>query len=235
MEKAAELKRAEIKKEIPAETGTTLLQDNDKDLPDSAIDALSAVSPETACGTTASMGIVLKPKEFQKIMLIRAGKGEKAQDLEDKGLVFPKVDDVDEMEMPSSSFLPPSLASMLLPLMAGRSALGPYSSTRIVMIKGSPKKTESSHNDKDLRKISAAYNGYRQSLMDMVATAQDKLPLAAPADESVAKLASANPSEVFTPLTFSYLKEAHQPPSEELPKSASVRGFFPHKTREEGS
>jgi hypothetical protein len=211
--KSAADKLSEITKEIPADVAVPLLEKSDEDLPESAIQALSAVPEEKALGTTAAMGIVLKPKEFQRITLIRLGKSDLANELAAANRVFPRVEEVSSCPCGggSSGFMP-SLARMLMPLLAGRSALAPFASTRVVVTKNEGEEAPSSLNTEELRKMSAAYNGYRQELMNMVATAQDVLPSAAPKDESVLKLASAPPEQLFTDLTVAYLKEAHLPP-----------------------
>ena len=207
--KSAADKKAEIKKEVPADAAVTLLEKSDKDLPEEALRALSAVPEGKALGTTAAMGIVLKPKEFQRITLLRLGKRHLADELDAENKVFPRVSEA--LDLAGGSFLP-ALAKLLLPLLEERSAFGPFSSTRVVLSHNCGASEPASHSSEELRKISAAYNGYRQALMDMVATTQDVLHTAAPADSAVAKLASAPPEEVFTPLTFAYLKEAHLPP-----------------------
>lgn len=201
-------KKAELKKEIPADVAVPLLEKSDKDLPEDAIRALSSVSEGKALGTTSAMGIVLKPKEFQRITLIRLGKKNLADKLECEGKVFPKVEEATDLE--GAGFLP-ALAKLLMPLLESRSAFGPFTTTRIVLSKNNDDTEPTSHSSPELRKIGAAYNGYRQALMDMVATTQDVLPSAAPADATVAKLASAPVEEVFTHVTFAYFKEAHMP------------------------
>ena len=211
--KAASDKLSEISKEIPADVAVPLLEKSEEDLPEKTIQALSAVPKEKALGTTAAMGIVLKPKEFQRITLLRLGKKDMADQLAAANRVFPRVEEVSPCgcEDGGSSFLP-ALAKMLLPLMADRSALAPFSSTRVVVLKKPAAEPPTSLNTDELRKMSAAYNGYRQELMDMVASAQDVLPSAAPADAEVQKIAAALPEQLFTDLTVAYLKEAHLPP-----------------------
>ena len=228
--KDASDKKAEIKKEIPADAAVTLLEKSDKDLPESALQALSAVPEGKALGTTSAMGIVLKPKEFQRITLLRLGKKPLADKLDSENKVFPRVEE--SSALGGEGFLP-ALAKVLLPLLAGRSALGPFSSTRVVLSQSNDTKEPTSHSSEELRKISAAYNGYRQALMDMVATTQDVLPTAAPADGEVAKLAAASIDEVFTPSVFAYLKEAHRPPiAEKAQEVISLSNHTASVTRE---
>jgi hypothetical protein len=207
--KSAAEKRSEIDKDIPADAAVPLLEKSDEDLPEEVLHALSAVPEGKALGTTAALGIVLKPREFQRITLLRLGKKSMADELDAENRVFSSSEDATDIV--GGGFLP-ALARVLLPFLTGRSALGPYVSARAVLAHNVEHKPPTSHSSEELRKIGSAYNGYRQSLMDMVASSQDVLPLAAPRDAGVAKLAAAPVEDVFTPLTFSYLKEAHMPP-----------------------
>lgn len=226
--KVAEEKQSEIKKEISADVAVPLLEKSEEDLPRDVLNALGAVPEEQALSSTSAMGIVLKPKEFQRIVLVRHGHGGLADQLEYANKVFPRVDEVTPCGCGSGGALP-SILKMLLPFLASRSALAPYASTRVIIAKRADKEPPSSLSTKELRKISAAYNGYRQQLMKMAATAQDVLSSAVPADEEVQKLASAPPEELFTDLTVAYLTNAYLPevePSTAQEKAASVKREF---------
>jgi hypothetical protein len=235
--KGAEDKQGEIEKEVPADKAVPLLSKNDKDIPEWAIKALSAVPESKALGTTASMGIVLKPKEFQRITLIRLGKKDMADELAAANKVFPQVEDTEAKELLHTDFLP-ALARKLLSLLDDRSALGPFIEKRVIIQSKNDDEPPTSHSTEELRKIGAAYNGYRQALMEMVATAQDLLPKAAPANEEVLKLASVSAEQIFTPLSFNYLRNAFPAPfavsREEVvqptnPSVASVQRGYPSR------
>jgi hypothetical protein len=229
--KGAEDKQGEIKKDvIPSQfagKAVPLLTKSEKDLPESAIKALASVPEEKALGTTASMGIVLKPKEFQRITLIRMGKKDLSDELAAANKVFPKTEDSCPCSLGTSSFMP-SLARLLMPLLQGRSGLGPFVEKRVIISEKGKDEPPTSHSSEDLRKIGAAYNGYRTALMEMVASAQDMLPKAAPADDGVAKLASAPADEVFTPLSFSYLSNAYL---DEVPFADTAPGVVEPSTQ----
>ena len=209
--KGAGLKKGEIDKEVNPDwfggKGVPLLARNEQDIPEWAIRALATVSEAKALGTTGSMGIVLRPREFQQITLIRMGKGDLSHELAAANKVFPKAEEIAPMSLGAEDFSP-ALARILMPLLQERSALGPILEQRIIILSDKGNKPATSHSAKELRKIGAAYNGYRQALMDMVATAQDLLPLASPSDVEVCKLATAPIESVFSPLSFSYLQEA---------------------------
>lgn len=221
-------KSGEISKSIPAQSAVPLLEQSDPDIPPHLMDALCGVPIEKSLSTTASMGVVLKPEEFQRILLVRLGKADMANELAAAGKVFPAVEERQDVKLSPDSFSA-ALASLLLPLLAVRSALAPYVETRVSLAVPREKKTSTSHSSELLRKIGAAYNGYRHSLMSMAATAQDLLPTAAPSDESVRKLASASPESVFTDTTHAYLSGAFLPAVCESVDSsaASVRGAMP--------
>src|SRR3972149_2913115 len=69
-------------------------------------------------------------------------------------------------------------------------------------------KTASSHSSELRRKIGAAYNGYRSQLMEYVANTQECAKKLASTSEGFCKLAEADPEEVFTPLSYCYLRDA---------------------------
>ena len=158
--------------------------------------------------TTAGMGIILKPREFQHIVLTQLGRGNLADDLGKQSLLFPRTEERELVEMSPGAFMP-ALARLLLPLMATRSALGPLIEGRVVMGgKQGSVVPASSHNSGLLRKIGAAYNGYRQGVMSLVTSAQ---PLLASTGESgeLCKMAAVATEELFTPLSVAYLSQAY--------------------------
>jgi len=199
--KLAGLKQSELTKEIPADKAVTLLEETDEDLPGWAMRALEAVPQEKALGTTAGMGIVLKPREFQRITLARLGGSQ----------LLPCACSAPEQEMNGSfgaaDFLP-ALARILQPLLARRSGLGPFIEQRVLFSTSRPEESITSHSPEDLRKIGAAYSKYRNTLMNVAASAQDLLPSAFPAEAEISKLSSAPAGDVFTPLSFGYLRSA---------------------------
>ena len=136
------------------------------------------------------------------------GKKDLSEELAAADKVFPKVEESTPFSLSPDSFMP-ALARMLMPLLSERSALGPFIERRIIIVQKNNDEPPTSHSSEDLRKIGAAYNGYRQSLMDMVASAQELLPTAAPSDSEVVKIACAQLETLFTPLTVAYIKEAY--------------------------
>jgi hypothetical protein len=174
--------------------------------------------------TLSGLGMVLRPREFQRVSLIFMGKGDLADQLDALGQVFPKVDEKADVPLDKQDFSP-ALAKLLLPLLGERSALGPLIERRVVVIAGSPARTApkaSSHSSDLLRKIGSAYNGYRASLMQFVTNAQDLIEAtASPRDAELHKLASAAAESLFTPLSFRYLTSAFM---DEVPVGDCGRG-----------
>jgi len=216
--RARVIKRGEIKKDVVpsqfAGKAIPLLTKREEDIPTEMLDSMAKLPFAKLLSTLGGMGVVLKPKEFQRITIIQIGKKPLAEELDRKGVVFPKVDDEEKIDMSSKDFSP-SLARLLLPLLAIRSALGPFIEQRLVSSGSRKEEAEekkasvyrpSSHTHELLRKIGGAYNGYRREVMNLVAEAQPLL--GSTADAVFCKTASYGAEELFTPLTVHYLKDA---------------------------
>ncbi len=211
----AEEKQAEMtKKVVPnqlAGKAVPLLTEAEPTLPTDLLNTLGNAGLAQALSTLTGLGIVLRPSEFQRVALSSRGNSALADHLESLGQLFPKTDEKESVPLSEQDFSS-SMAQMLLPFMAMRSALGPFIERRVLVIVGSPEKkasTASSHSSELLRKIGAAYYGYRDNLMHFVPNAQDFIEAATmPSDVDLRKVAVAEPSELFTPLSFSYLKHA---------------------------
>lgn len=221
-------KQAEMtKKVVPnahAERAVPLLTSREVDLPKEVQELLGKAGLDKALATTAGLGMVLRPREFQRITLVSMGKGELADQLEALGQGFPKTDEKDGKALKPQDFSP-GLAQLLASFMADRSAFGPVIERRVVVIAGIPPKSmtkAASHPSDLLRKIGSAYNSYRANLMQLVANAQDMIEAATPVDDVVLrKYASVSAEELFTPLSYQYLKGAFM---NELPAVVSSQG-----------
>jgi hypothetical protein len=213
--KQAKQKKGEIIKDVVpsqfAGKAVSLLTNQEPDLPRETLDALGRVPLDRALATTGGLGMVLRPREFQRIVLCHLGEHGLADEFDTNNQTFSKTDEVEEMPLSEEAFHP-ILARMLLPLLAERSALGPIIEKRVVVAGGKPTEDTtppSSHPSELLRKIGAAYNGYRHSLMNLASSSQSLLEkTAGPREIALHKIASAPVDEVFTPLSFMYLKEA---------------------------
>ena len=213
--KDAKDKNSEITKDtIPSQfagKAVPLLTHREKDLPRELLDMLGSVPLEQALSTSTGLGIVLRPREFQRIVLIKLRMKPQADEFDEKGIGPTKTDEEEKVEMGADSFSP-VLARLLLPFLSDRSALGPIIERRVVALAGRPEEyrgTSSSLSSDLLHKIGAAYNGYRHGVMGLVANTQELLASAArPSEVELYKLAAAPVEEVFTPLSFRYLRDA---------------------------
>ena len=210
--KQAKPKKAEINKDVVpsqfAGKAVPLLTKNEPTIPRETLNGLGSLPAKDAMSTLAGMGIVLKPSEFQRITLVQLDKKNVADDLEDHGEVFGKSDSNERLDLDKDSFSP-GLAKLLAPLMASRSGLGPLLEKRILLSSDETEAKEAglpSHHKELLAKIGSAYNGYRQSVMTLVAHTQDLLSTSG---SELNKLAQAEPEQIFTPLSVAYFQLAH--------------------------
>ena len=208
-------KGAEITKDVvPSQfTGKAIpaLTSSEPDLPRGVLDALGSSSFEEALSTPSALGIVLRPREFQRVILVRIGHAPLADQLEREGTVFPKTDETEDVTM-GPEFLSPLLAKILAPFFSSRSALSPSVERRVLVSEEKPKEKRScssSHSSELLRKIGAAYNSYRTGVMNLAAHAQDFASSMPTSVGLFSKVASAPVDALFTPLSASYLKLAY--------------------------
>lgn len=235
--KVAKFKEGEILKRIVpsqfAAKAIPLLTRTEEDLPKPLLNRLGADSMK-GLSTTAGLGIVLRPREFQRVILIQLGQERMADQLDENDVVFPRVAEEEEMELSADSFNP-ILARFLAPFMGARSCLGPCIEARVAVV-GMPshrmKKNASSHSGELLRKIASAYNGYRRSVTNLVSSASDLIAsTVSPETGDLMKVAQAPITDMFTPLSAAYLKTAY---FDEV-GSSDVLGERDNSLRGEGS
>lgn len=220
--KDAARKSGEISKDtVPSQfagKAIPVLAGQEPEIDSGTIDQLSRLPLPSVMSTLASMGIVLQPREFQRITLLQLGMRDAADALDDAGAVFPEVAGKEPMELGARHFLP-ALAQLLEKLVEGRSGHGPVIERRIIMMGGSrgePKekrspgllKLGSSVPAELLCKLSAAYNGYREALMDVLPHSQVLLRTAG--HPTFQKLAATPLDEMFTSLSVQYFTSAHR-------------------------
>ena len=241
--KLAKNKSGEIDKNvIPSQfagKAIPLLTQKEPDLPKDILDALSAKSPEEALTTATGLGVVLRPHEFQKMMLKNLGHHSLADQLEEDGVVFPKTEEEAPLHLDSSQFSD-VLAKLLLPLLMARSAFAPFIERRCVMIVAGPsegqEKRGSSLSTPLLRKIGAAYNGYRRQMLSLIPESQSILSRSNLGEESLVKLAHHPVDELFTHLSAAYLRDAFidevGEPTIKQADAGVERGFPSRNTRD---
>lgn len=208
----AKQKKSEISKEVMpnylAGKAVPILANGEPNLSDDSMRVLKGQGLDQALSTTAGMGMVLKPQEFQELVLTALGEGELADFLKSNNQVFPESADEEPVEMPAERFSA-ALARALLPEVSSRSAFGPMIERRLILIASGPKNDAippTSHPEPLLNKIGAAYNNYRKQLMGIVAGSQGLIEKVAGA--GLGEITHASPEELFTPLSYQYLKHA---------------------------
>ena len=234
--KRAKTKGAEIVKDVVpsqfAAQAVPLLTEREPDLPKSLVRIMAGMPMDEVLGTTASTGMVLRPREFQRLLLTRFGLGDEADRLEQKKVIFPDVEEEERMDVKPHCFSR-LLASLLLPLLANRSSFGPAVEKRVTIIMVGKKPESSpfaSPPSELLHKIGAAYKGYRRSLMEAVPQLEPVTVDVSSGD--LRKLASVAMGDLLTPLSYAYLKDAYMDELGEEKKaraSASAQRGAPSK------
>lgn len=241
--KGAFAKAGEIDKDtVPSQfvsKAVPVLAKHEPEMSDEALDALSTRPLGDSLATLSGLGITLRPREFQRIIIIRMGNRPLADELDKKGIVFPSSDEKHDSPLITGS-MHAGLAKMLLHLLEDRSVFGPQIERRAVRVlsrSGSGPdhevKPPSSLSTDLLRKIGAAYGSYRQEHMTKVAEAQDMISSSGLRDRTLGVLAQLPPVELFTPMSVAHLKYAYLCergiPGTGEAKTANVERGFPSK------
>jgi len=165
-------KRSEIIKQIQSSFRRSLptLQREEPDMPRDLQDRLSERMSD-GLSTAGGLGIVAKPREFQRMYIRAIGRPGLADELDDKKLMF-RTGAAPSDDFRLSSSIVPKILSALLPMMGSRSAMTPSIGKRtIIMIKCGPKSDiEEEHGCAKLdhplmSKVSSAYSAYRRDLL----------------------------------------------------------------------
>jgi hypothetical protein len=140
--------------------------DSSEDLPKDMINAMAEKPLNQSLSTSGLSGIVLKPKEFQRIILIHMNHGGLADTLDAGDKVFGPTSEVNDLASINHDSFSPDIFSMLKDFLPLRSVLSPFNGTSRKMTIVVIKKPSIVTDNTMLNKISAAYNGYRKSLYD---------------------------------------------------------------------
>ena len=172
--KEAEKKLSSIVKRIPSEPFTSRklpeIEAKEKDFPKEVLDALAEYPLANSTGAATQAGVILKPHEFQRIVLIRMGEAPLADSLDAKRQVFRPSEEFDDSVDPAMPALREALEH-LLPYLMERSAFSPALSMRLMKLANAPgdaKRTLPTRmpiGHSILDKVSAAYNGYRRNIL----------------------------------------------------------------------
>ena len=165
-DKLATLKFAEIRKRIPT---MDKMQNTEDDIPADTLNAMAKKPLGNALSSAAAGGIVLKPHEFQRIVLVRMGRPDYADMLDRSNSVFAPCSCGKEDRTPMRpDMVLGSILRLLMPLIGGRSCFAPALSRRSAHIPGSPKEKRAHVRGDLLDKIAVAYDGYRSEMIDQL-------------------------------------------------------------------
>jgi len=127
-------------------------------------------SLEEILSTLMMMGIIPKPQETQRIVLVKAGRPELADELDRCGICFdPSVDQEIPQKLEDSLShrrYSPSMAGMMMPLMQDRSALNPLITLRMLRYMKEARQPERAYS---LVKIAKNYNNLNEVLDEKTA------------------------------------------------------------------
>jgi len=170
--KTSHKKKATILKDVPAAFGkkSITIEKAEPDLPKEVLEELSNHPLNKTLSSSTALGITIKPREFQRITLVRLGKSDLADELEDQNKIFASTPKIDRSISMGPSFLSKLLMSLLRPHMQDRSAFGPILRRRMIAADREDKADlPKEEKTKLLEKVSAAYNGYREESVTKMA------------------------------------------------------------------
>lgn len=168
--------------EMSAEKIVPGLESRGADLSDSALDSLSAYPIRQSLSALTAGGIVLRPNEYQGLLLRKSGRAKLANQLESTGSVFSASDNVDR-SIALGTDVPESLAAIVAPLMNDRSCFQPFLPRRCLLPDtcGCKLSSESSStNSALLETLSAGYNGYRVEILEKLGGILDLVTTVSP-------------------------------------------------------
>lgn len=173
---AAYLKWADIVKRIGPSKAvgrvTPLLSQSEPNLPVEVLNKLGEDEDlKKSLTTPALMGMMLKPREFQRIILIHIGRPDVADKLDAKNEVFkPNRESVPPCGSLESGHFDESILKALLPFLEGKSYAGPVVRRRIIRIVVTKPASHPKSKEVDsplLSKVASAYTWYRKEVMKL--------------------------------------------------------------------
>jgi hypothetical protein len=177
---ASHQKVSELIKNIPAGPFTRetlpLLENTERDIPTDVLDSMGQMPLSNALSTPAMAGVVLKPKEFQRVMLGAMGQKGYADELDMKGETFGHSNEIDESVPIGPEHVDARLQTELSNrgIVRDRSAASSALQARAAArSKAQPSPSVSS--DPLMKKMAAVYNGYRRSMLKKAAAIQNHL------------------------------------------------------------
>jgi hypothetical protein len=165
-------KRAEIVKRIQSHFHRALpsLSEDEPDLDDDTLEEMSE-RPSEALSSSGALGMVLKPREYQRMALRSMGHRDLADDLEGRGMCFRPHGGPGKGLF---TFSPPigssSLLERLAPLISRRSGLYPPLQGRVmrITIVARPKPESAAVDHPCMDQLADGYAGYRRRLLQIL-------------------------------------------------------------------
>jgi hypothetical protein len=160
-------KGADIEKQVsPQMQQQTPLKDDEPELPKGLLDRMGDKPLSHSLSTPTCMGMLLKPREFRRVVLIRMGKKGLADKLDHEGADLPASIDEESPGTMGIDAFDDDLAKMLEPMLGERSWLGPMAVKKIhiTIMRGGP----SGDEPEVQRKVAALYNGYRKQASALI-------------------------------------------------------------------
>lgn len=212
LKEAEKSKKADIDKRINPETtapvGRTisLLSKKEEEIPKKLLDMSKEVGLPPMLSSLASMGMVARPSEFQRMFLSSMNRSDLADRMDEDRQVFrfsPHVDSENMHTMLARDHFLSAIANMFLSMVPKRSCFASPLIRRMAVIRITrPSPMEEDNKEVDLDKIAAMYNGYRLALIEKVAQDATQDVYRFP------KLASAIFEEDFSDMSAGLRKEA---------------------------
>ena len=190
---ASRNKLARIVKRIPAMSAKVMpaIEAAEKPMGGGLLKRLSSCPMKNVLTSAAASGIVLQPREFQKILLIRIGRSGLANRLDSAGHVFPRTSGVDRsFSIGAPSQYSSVISRLLRPLIQNRGMFSPQLTRRVMIIRRNPQPTiiritmtKASSAEPNLSReekallvsISAGYNSYRLQLLEKMGSIVDTI------------------------------------------------------------
>ncbi len=144
------------------------LEKAEGDLPKETIEKMAEAGMPTALSTSASLGIVLKPHEFQRLVLVKMGEAQLADELDAHDITLPPTRSIDDtFAVVSLKDVTEKLAHLLVPFVPGRSIASSILEKRasVALRIGGTGRMMRPVRCELLEKIAELYNGYRQDLV----------------------------------------------------------------------
>jgi hypothetical protein len=197
------------------------LNNSEQEIPSQLLEDSAPAGLDRILSTLTGLGILLKPKEFQRITIICMKKKPLADELDGKNILFRPTEESHPMARLSSRSFAPQLADIFSKLMPDRSFHAPFLMRRAVKIKVVPKENYESITHPFLDKISAAYNNYREQLIKQVVPLTKQAIFEGPPMVNI-------PPETSKPgaVPVVYMINSHAPRAPEIKDPSLEKGFF---------